>query len=165
VNSIEEYYEIPQLCTLLSNKGDYNEEEIEIGPSLFSDDQRFDRFQEMRFRNFKLRTDNMSDCHVFMSGSHTDNYVHLRKILQDRDTGDIYLVGHKFQRRRPLFSIDADGISLSSVQAGITVCDQLSDRLYPFPLNELNEKCFALPLNLLGPQREHQPWVYQRYLH
>jgi len=59
INSVEEYYEIPQLCSRISDEDNYTEEE-EMGEeehSLFSDDKRFSGFREIRFRNFKLHTD------------------------------------------------------------------------------------------------------------
>ena len=162
INSVEEYYEIPQLCQPIN---DNNEEHVEweVGRSLPYVSGRFQRFHEMRFRNFTLRTDNKRDCHVFMSGSTEDYYVRLTKILKDMDTDEIYFVGQKFQRKRPLFSLAGQGFpEMTSRTAGIVVVDQLSHSLSTFSFTELNEKCFATPLNLVGTSNE---WVFQRYLH
>ena len=76
-----------------------------------------------------------------------------------------YFVGYTFQRKRPLFSLSTGNVSITSTDVGITVCDKLSTRLKTFSFNELNEKCFALPLYLSAPEGSSQEWVFVRYLH
>ena len=161
INTVEEYYEIPELCHPIADNFDgmdllfASNEEYE---------ERFDSYQEMRFRNFKLRTDNEKDCHVLISGPEKSHFVRLKKILQDCNTDEIFLVGYEFERRRPLFSLK-DYAPYTSLFAGIGVCDELSTCLRIFPFNQLSEKCFGLPLDLLAPDSNGAQWVLSRFLH
>lgn len=168
INSVEEYYEIPQLCHPILGNDNEAVEQMEAGRGFPKDCVRLQGYKEMRLRNFKLRTDNERDCHIFMSGPEGQSFLRLKKILKDLDTDEIYLVGYKYLRKRPLFSLNDQGFpSVNSQTAGIVVCDKLSNHLSTFSLSELNEKCFALPLSLM-PSSLMKPgseWVCVRYLH
>ena len=159
IHSTDEYYEEPELRLRLKQTA---------GNEVAAHDiERFEQFQELRYRSFKLDTAEAADSYFLMMGEEKDYYVRVRKILKDKDTGEINLIGQSFERIRPLFTLNPTLPKLSSMLVGINVCDQLSDGQHTFSLSALREKCFALPLHLGKhiPEGEVREWVLIRYLH
>ena len=153
IHSVEEYYEIPELHYLLP----LNENET----------CRYDTFKELRFRNFKLRTDNDADCFCFVSGETKDSFLWLKKILRHKDTQEIFLMGYVFGSREPLFRL-APIFPDTSISVGISLCTALSTIMQTFDLSQLNEKCFGLPRRLEEKYQfvhQYTEWVLMRYLH
>lgn len=150
---VEDYYELPKLRRPVNTADHYETEEDE---RWIFNIEKYEHFREMRFKNFVLRTDNKRDTHCLVGA---DQYVRITKILKERETNAIFVVGKFYQCTRSLFLLP----DITSKDVGITVCSRLTEHYYTYHLHQIAEKCFALPLHCEKSTCEE--WVLIRYLH
>ena len=161
----EEYYEILALRESVydeSKKLPINVILAEKEDTTKYDETRYHCFEQMQFKNFLLRSDTYGDQHCLIG---TNTFMKIRKVLQDKDSGEILLAGNVYEEVRPLF--ETSTLQIPSTEFGINLCSKLSSTLSIVTLDKLNEKCFALPLHpeTAGQGGHVDEWVLIRYLH
>ncbi|XP_065212384.1 uncharacterized protein LOC135849488 isoform X1 [Planococcus citri] len=146
-DDVMEFYEKPKLIheiPITYNKEDENWRKT-------CSDSCYTHYSEMRFRNFTLRVNNEKDRHCFVNGY----FVRATKILCEVGSGDIFIVGKYYTKLRSLFEVPKP-----SVDVGLVVGIELSESSYKFPYNQIEEKCYAFPLD--NPNGD---WAIARFLH
>lgn len=134
-NAFAEFFEKPNL----ERPAQMDDEPTDVRDTLTKKflPHQYERFHLMRFRNFVLRTDNdRRDCYCAIDGG----YMRILQILRQRASGDVFLVGKRFETMRNLFTIPTDSLSV-----GVTVVmNELPGTQMCF-IETLHEKCFAMP--------------------
>ena len=97
----------------------------------------FNRFSEVCFRNYCLKSNNLRDCFCFVGD---DKYVHVEKILQKKVSGEVYIEGQYFQTVENLFEEPC-----CSKDVGISVCDNPTSCPFLFLLSRVEVKCYGFP--------------------
>ena len=142
IDDVAEFYEEPMLLHK-DDETDILEEEEESEP------QKYESFQELRLRNFKLRTDHDGDRFCLIGSRH---YARVEKILRKVDSGEIFLVGKYFLNVKNSFISP-----VKSEDVGLVSCSHLSEMRW-FSMTELNTKCYAFPI-------DDEEWAVAQFLH
>ena len=129
---MQEYFEYPEFKEIFS-EGDWQ------------------AISEIKYRSLTLRTDNHRDRHLYINGS----FVRLTKIVHQVSTARVLLCGRRYEHVTSIFDEP-----VNSIDVGLAICSQLSEKTESWELELLQEKCFAFPLSADGPE-----WAMARYLH
>ena len=113
----------------------------------------------MRFKNFVIRSDRVADSFCVMNGT---QFMKVKKILQNRETGEIRLVGPIFETIKPLFDLTSLG-GCSSKEVGMVIGSKLSSKYYSYYFGDITEKCFGMPLNI--GSTDFREWALMKFLH
>lgn len=148
---VEEFYESPDLRHILGDN-----------------DEQFLNFKLMKFRNFVIRTDNIKDRHCCMRNAKNENeFIKVTKISKCKNTNEIYIFGQRYETCTDLFYIPQLNFSSSSV--GMNLAARRTLCSFKYCLNQLKEKCFAVPLNYppacVDPEDQQALWAIITYLH
>lgn len=145
---VTEYYEQPELRKKVINF----QEDCE---GITFNEEEYENFAVMRFKNFTLYTDNMGDRHCLIDGS---TFFQLTKIIRHKESSEIYLIGKCFEQVRSAFTVPC-----SSSELGMISCSGLSAELHTFPLRKLWGKVYAFPMN--EDTSQDVTWNVIQFLH
>jgi len=150
-NFDEEYFEVPKLYY-----GIIDEDNDGIATVL---NKKYERFERMRFKNFIIRSDRTADSFCFLSDG---KFLKVEKILRDRKTKEIRIVGQIFENIRPLFDLRPEG-GCSSEDVGMVIGSNLSSK-GSYYFGDIDCKCFAMPFQL-DNTTENGEWTLVKFLH
>lgn len=156
---VEEYFESPELKFQQYELGqdDFRMSDVIHECKKSHTHSYHSSFKEIKFKNFTIRTDNEQDNHCFIGNQY---FVTVQEIIRDEESSEIFMIGRYFTHKESLFKLPFG----DSEDVGIAVCSKLSTNRYCFSLQQLDEKCFAIPLESKNYCAESK-WVFARFLH
>lgn len=156
-DEVEEFFENPEVCYRQNSV--FNSQDVQQNSEMPYDDENYEQYLQMKFRNFVLRSDNDRDCFcTVFSPNNGVHFMKVQKILKEVHANEYYIIGNYYKKVHSLFEIPC-----SSLEVGMALCHKPSTKLYMFPISQLQNKCFAFPTKEEGLSVTE--WAFLEMLH